>query len=261
MKYSGEQLRPVMNQITQNLANFQEVLQRGLYENASDLRDTIYSISTLGSFYRITGRGGLALMEHIQSIVPGLDDYHLKIQFMTQVLLSYDYYPTFDREQIITEAIRTLELVNNPVLESKFYMAAGIYFQVSRFYAPQAMQFYQRALKLAQMCPDNSLKCDVWLEWGTGEYCNAQVRASEAQRLSQLSANLYDEAKVLWVEAMCLRSLGNFKQSVDQLHRSRVMLGICGLADGSLDRRIAIAQGEIYLQKSEYAEARDIYIT
>ncbi|KAJ7309479.1 P-loop containing nucleoside triphosphate hydrolase protein, partial [Mycena albidolilacea] len=30
MKYKGEQLRPVMNQITQNLANFQEVLQRGL---------------------------------------------------------------------------------------------------------------------------------------------------------------------------------------------------------------------------------------
>ncbi|KAJ7689368.1 hypothetical protein B0H14DRAFT_3176031 [Mycena olivaceomarginata] len=176
MKYSGEQLWPVMKQITQNLANFQEVLQRGLWDNALDLRDTIYSISTLCSFYRITGRAGLALMEHIQSIVPGLDDYHLKIQFMTQVLLSYDYYPTFDREQIITEAIRTLELVNNPVLESKFYMAAG-----------------------------------------------------------------------------------NFKQSVDQLHRSRVMLGICGLADGSLDRQIAIAQGEIYLQKSEYAEARDIY--
>ncbi|KAJ7802595.1 hypothetical protein B0H14DRAFT_3154939 [Mycena olivaceomarginata] len=217
------------------------------------LRKLYYALLEL--YMKITGRDGLALMEHIQSIVPGLDDYHLKIQFMTQVLLSYDYYPTFDREQIITEAIRTLELVNNPVVESKFYMAAGIYFQVSKFYAPQAMQFYQRALKLAKMCPGNSLKCDVllniaWLEWGTGDYCNAQAHASEAQRLSQLSANLYDEAKVLWVEAMCLRSLGNFKQSVDQLHRSRVMLGICGLADGSLDRQIAIAQGEFYLQKS-----------
>ncbi|KAJ7319307.1 P-loop containing nucleoside triphosphate hydrolase protein, partial [Mycena albidolilacea] len=37
-KYSGGQLGPVMNQITQNLANFQEVLQRGLYDNALDLR-------------------------------------------------------------------------------------------------------------------------------------------------------------------------------------------------------------------------------
>jgi hypothetical protein len=115
--YDGEQLEPVMNQITQNLANFQEVLQRGLYNNALDLRDTIYSISTLCSFYRITGRGGLALMEHIQSIVLGLNDHQLKIKFMTQVVHSSNYYPTFDGEEIITQAISILELVNNPLLE------------------------------------------------------------------------------------------------------------------------------------------------
>jgi hypothetical protein len=114
-----------MNQITQNLANFQEVLQRGLYDNALDLRDTIYSISTLCSFYKITRHGGLALMEHIQSIVPGLDDYHLKIQFMTQVLLSYKYYPTFDREQIITQGISILELINNPLLECEHFSFSG----------------------------------------------------------------------------------------------------------------------------------------
>ncbi|KAJ7306945.1 P-loop containing nucleoside triphosphate hydrolase protein [Mycena albidolilacea] len=127
-KYNGEQLGLVMNQITQNLANFQEVLQRGLYGNASDLRDTIYSISTLSSFYRTTGRGALALIEYIQPTVPGLDDHHLKIQFMTQVLLSYKYYPTFDGKQIITEAISILEIVNNPLLAYKFYNAAAFYF-------------------------------------------------------------------------------------------------------------------------------------
>jgi hypothetical protein len=116
-EYNGEQLGPVMNEITQNLANFQEVLQRGLYDNALDLKDTIYSISILCSFYRITGRGGLALMEHIQSIVPGLADHHLKIQFMTQVLLSYDYYPTFDREQVVAQGMSILELVDDPLLE------------------------------------------------------------------------------------------------------------------------------------------------
>jgi hypothetical protein len=119
-KYNGEQLRPVINQITQNLANFQEVLKQGLYDNALDLRDIIYSISTLCSFYRITGRGALALIERIQPIVSGLDDCNLKIQFMTQVLHSHHYYPTFDGEQIITEAARILELVNNPLLECEY---------------------------------------------------------------------------------------------------------------------------------------------
>jgi tetratricopeptide (TPR) repeat protein len=37
------------------------------------------------------------------------------------------------------------------------------------------------------------------------------------------------------------------------------MLDICGLADGYLDHEIAISQGEIHLQKSEYAEARNIF--
>ncbi|KAJ7330412.1 hypothetical protein DFH08DRAFT_940328 [Mycena albidolilacea] len=262
-KYNGEQLGPVVNQITQNLANFQEVLQQGLYSSGLDLRDTIYSITKLSSFYRFTGRGALALIEHIQPIVPGLDD-HLKIQFMTQVLVAYSYYPTIDREQIITQAISILDHINNPLLESKFYTALGFYFLESRFDLPQAMQFYQRALTLSKMCPDSSPKCDILIKISqlqvlAGEYCTAQVHASEAQRLSQLSTDLYHEAYALWIEAMCLKSLGSFKQSADQLYRSRVMLGICGLSNGGLDNAIAISQGEIHLHKSEYAEARDIY--
>jgi hypothetical protein len=115
-KYNGEQLGFARKQITQNLANFQEVLQRGLYDNALDLRDTIYSIATLSSFYRVTGHGPLALIEQTQPILPGLDDHQLKIQFMTEVLLSYHSYPSFDREQIITQGTSILELVNNPPL-------------------------------------------------------------------------------------------------------------------------------------------------
>jgi hypothetical protein len=124
-KYKGEQLGPVIKQITQNLANFQEVLQRGLCDNALGLRDTIYSIATLCSFYRTTKCGVLSLMERIQPIVPGLDDLQLKIQFTIQVLCSYDYYPTFDREQMITQAISLLELVNNPLLECECSSSSG----------------------------------------------------------------------------------------------------------------------------------------
>jgi hypothetical protein len=124
-KYKGDQRGPLIKQITQNLANFQEVLQRGLYDNALNLRDTIYSITILSSFYRITGHGGLALMDWIPPIVSGLDDHHLKIQFMTEVLLSYHYYPTFDKEQIITQGRSILELVNNPLLECEHSSFSG----------------------------------------------------------------------------------------------------------------------------------------
>jgi hypothetical protein len=124
-KYDGEQLRPVMKQITQNLAKLQEVLQQGLYDKALDLIDTIYSIATLCSFYRITGRGALSLIEYIQPIVPGLDDHQLTIQSMTEILLSFHYYPSIDREQMITEARSILQLVNNPPLECECSSFSG----------------------------------------------------------------------------------------------------------------------------------------
>jgi hypothetical protein len=116
-KYNGEQLGPVVNQIILNLANLHEVLQRGLYDNASDLRDMIYCISSLCSFYEVTGRGSTVLVDRVQPILPGLDDYPLRIQFMTEVLMSYNLYPTFDQELFINQAIGMLENVNSPVLE------------------------------------------------------------------------------------------------------------------------------------------------
>jgi tetratricopeptide (TPR) repeat protein len=139
----------------------------------------------------------------------------------------------------------------------------GNYFRDFKYDPPQAMQFFQRALKSAKMCSDSTPECNILLEiaqrqLSAGEYCAAQVHASEAQRLSHLSANLYNEARALWIEAECLSVLGNFKQSSDQLHKSRVKLGICGMSDGGLDNAIAISQGENHMQKSEYAEARNI---
>jgi hypothetical protein len=112
------------------------------------------------------------------------------------------------------------------------------------------------------MCANSSQHCAVltniaFLKWNTGDYCAAQVHATKAQRLAQLSANLFQQARALWTGAICSTYLGNVQQSIDQLHRGRVILG--GLAKGCLDYQMAITQGEIHLLKSEYGQARNIY--
>jgi hypothetical protein len=116
-KYDGGQLRPVLNQITLNLGNFQEVLQQGLYNHVPDLGDTICSISSLCSFYRITGRGYTVLMERIPPMLSGLNKPQVEIHFITEVFKSYLYYPNLDREQFITPAVEIFKHVNNPLLE------------------------------------------------------------------------------------------------------------------------------------------------
>jgi hypothetical protein len=118
-KYNGEQLGPVINQITLNLGNFHQVLQQGVYNHTPDPWITIHSISSLNSFYRLTGRGCTVLLDSIQPILPGLDDHQLKIQVTTEILKSSNYYAHRDQEQLITQATSMLEHVNNPLLECK----------------------------------------------------------------------------------------------------------------------------------------------
>jgi hypothetical protein len=75
------QLPPVINQITLNPANLQEVLHYGLYNNAQAFVTTVSSILSLSSLYRITGRGYPVLMDCIHPVLPRLGD-QLKIQYM-----------------------------------------------------------------------------------------------------------------------------------------------------------------------------------
>ncbi|KAJ7838033.1 hypothetical protein B0H14DRAFT_3141268 [Mycena olivaceomarginata] len=263
-KYNGEQLGPVINQITLNLANFHQVLQQGLYNYTLDLGITIRSISFLNSFYRLTGRGCTGLLDSILRIFPGLDEPQLQLHFITEVLKSLDYYPSLDREQFIMQAPNMIEHINNPLLECDFYHAAGFYFQKCRFDIRQAMIFYNKALDLSRSCGDTNKQCITLmsialLKSKTGDYFTAQAHIAEAQQLSKSASNLWQEANALYVEAVCSLYLGNFLQAIDNVQRGRILLGICGLAGGNSGHRMASLQGEIHFLKSEYAQARSIH--
>ncbi|KAJ7887623.1 hypothetical protein B0H14DRAFT_3127573 [Mycena olivaceomarginata] len=226
--YKGEQLRPVINQITLNLRNLQEVLQRGLDDSLSDHTDTISCILSLNSFHRITGRDLTILMNYIHPMLPELDD-QLNIQFTIEILKSYTHPPGLDLQQLISKAIVLFKHVKNPHLEYPNEQCSVL-------------------LSIAQ------------LKYRIGEYNTAQMHASEAQRLSQLSANLWQEACGLWAGARCSTRLGDLKQSMAQIEKCREILSICGLSGGTLDYSSTVSQAENYLLKSEYAQARNIYI-
>jgi tetratricopeptide (TPR) repeat protein len=127
------------------------------------------------------------------------------------------------------------------------------------------MQFLDKALKLSRSAGDTNQQCRALIAMGsveliTGDYCTAQVHAREAQRLSKLSANLYDEAGALQMEALCSISLANYGAAIAQFHRAREIIAICGMSGGYMDHIIAVGQAEVHLAKSEYTEAKTIYI-
>jgi hypothetical protein len=74
-----------------------------------------------------------------------------------------------------------------------------------------------------------------------------------------LLGNYYEEAEALFYQARCSRNTGNWEESMTQLHRSRELLGLCGMSGGVVGQNIKNEQAEVHLLKSEYTEARSIY--
>jgi tetratricopeptide (TPR) repeat protein len=99
----------------------------------------------------------------------------------------------------------------------------------------------------------------AWINWSHGDYFTAQVHATEAQRVARISADLYREARALYIMSVCCHSLGNYKQSISLCSRARDLLALCGMSGGQLDHGIMAIQAEIHKLKSDYVAARSIY--
>ncbi|KAJ6480898.1 hypothetical protein C8R45DRAFT_1076164 [Mycena sanguinolenta] len=264
MKCKGEQRHPVISQITLNLANLQEVLQRGLYTSDPNLLDTIYCSIYLNSFYRTTSWGVAPVMEHIQDILPGISDHRLQIHFIKEVLMSFEIYNfELQTENLIIQGLSHLEHIEDPLLESKFYLAASI-IEHSKSDSSQAQQFANKALQLAKLSGDSSQQCDVLLciarfSLLSGNYSAAERYAREAQELSELSMNLYSSAIALSLQAECSRQLGNYHKSMAQNSKAKAFLEICGMSEGGAGHHITLNQAEIHLLRSEYTQAQRIF--
>ncbi|KAJ7738126.1 hypothetical protein B0H16DRAFT_1761707, partial [Mycena metata] len=64
-KHNGAHLGVILPQITANLANLEEVLQRGLHPGSPDLSETIQCVLSLNSFFRVTRNGETQLLQII----------------------------------------------------------------------------------------------------------------------------------------------------------------------------------------------------
>ncbi|KAF8189213.1 hypothetical protein K438DRAFT_1833140 [Mycena galopus ATCC 62051] len=263
-KYQGEQLQLLVHQITLNLANFQDIFQWGLHAHAPILAETIQCALIMNQFYTITGRGYSPLMNDIKSPLSQLCDHQLEITFLIQLLNTPHCWPVVSGE-MIAQAISSVKHTKDPALSSKFYEAAGCYSFYHKRDVQQASQFLHKALEKAELCESIKRQCIVMIYLGhlkvdTGNYSAARAYATAAQTLSQVAGDLYQEAVANHLRAMLHCHLGDYQNSMAQLHRAAELLHICGLSGGLLAHRITLAQAEIHLLKSEYTEARHLSV-
>ncbi|KAJ6481013.1 hypothetical protein C8R45DRAFT_932918 [Mycena sanguinolenta] len=277
----SEQMCTVVNQITMNLGNVQEVLQRGLYMHGSNIADTIYCSIFLSYFCRLSGHKMTLSMNEIEHLLPTASDHQLEIDFIIEVLSSdHCSYSRGWMKKFIAQGICCFQHLTDPLLEGKYILSehnSGLIGSTARFYLAaatftqdvesdltHALQFTQRALELSKLSGNNnqqscSLACFARLKFSSGAYSLARESAREAQHLAELSSDLYSSANALHIQAECSICLGEYQKSLEQLHKSRKILEICGMSAGTLYRGIPFIQASIHRLKSEYVQARGIF--
>ncbi|KAJ7715241.1 hypothetical protein B0H16DRAFT_1701747 [Mycena metata] len=248
-KHNGSShLAVILPQITTNLANLEEVLQRGLHPGSPDLSETIQSVLSLNSFFRVTRDSRTALLGKIP--------IHLCDHQM-------NFFSQADTQQLMTQGLSHLQHLHDPILEARFYTVAGATFFGSQL-SSQHCKFLEKALALSSSIGDSEGQYLALIrmaesKWRIGDFKSASAISKEAHQWAYQTANLYQVSAAMHITALCLTSLGDYMGALTQLTRARELLSMCGITSGQLHYTILNSQAAIHLQKSEYAEASSIY--
>ncbi|KAJ7491321.1 hypothetical protein B0H11DRAFT_2191342 [Mycena galericulata] len=270
-KYRGSyQAFSTINQITQNLGNVHQVLLQGLHSQNPDLVDTIKCTISFNNFYtHITSIGQSILMEKIPNVLPKPGDHRLEVQFATEILTSpFLYRSIFNLETLIAQTTSHFQYFNDPILEysiALFYYAVAFYHGAIHNDKHKSIQFLEKALALAKSTGATELQAKILryyahMKSSLGDLVTARALSIKAQRLAKLTTNLYLEAKAVGKEFSCCVHLGMYRYAMYLLHKGRELLRSCGMSGSHEDYAFISLKAEVHLLKSEYAEAKRIYL-
>ncbi|KAF8196230.1 hypothetical protein K438DRAFT_1760407 [Mycena galopus ATCC 62051] len=148
MKYDGEQMKPVVNQITLNLANVHELLRQGLHLQSPTLADTICCAISVNVFYRITGHDHPPLMDDLHAPLSQLCDHQLETMFITELLCT-QHYSISVSEEAMAQVMLNLDNTKDPVL-SRWHLIC------LKGDLQRGTQFLNKALEMSQLCENKN---------------------------------------------------------------------------------------------------------
>ncbi|KAJ7874960.1 hypothetical protein B0H14DRAFT_3130870 [Mycena olivaceomarginata] len=253
-----------VNHIASNIANIQNLLRWGLLEEHSDLLDNIRGVCHLNRFNRATGQGSTLLIGEIKHLLPRLGNQQLQLYAINELLRS-SYYLIHDQEALISQGLEYCEHIDDPAPKCNFYLTTEHYYSEIKCDLVEAANICKRVISLGistgYIQGQAQALCRLaWVEYLRGEHSEVQLYAQQSQRLARASGDLYCEAGAVRIEAIFWWSIGHHKKSISLCIKARSLLNLCGMSVSQANHAIMNTQAEVHKCKSEYSEARDIYI-
>ncbi|KAJ7166836.1 hypothetical protein C8R46DRAFT_1192145 [Mycena filopes] len=257
-KYNDWRLSGVLAQITTNLANLDEVLQWGLQPQSLDLAETIESITSLNSFYRVTRAGRTHLLNDIPIHLCGPRQRVLHINECLGGLPG-----GIQTQKLLAEGISQFEHIEDPILECKLYRAASRPCGISGLWI-QELQLLEKALALSKSTGDDAtqsycLSEIAWFKCRSGDYTAALALGRHANQLAYQATNLEAASRAMETCTTALTFLGDYPRAMTEIDKAKELLILCGMTSSNLHYGFLNLQAEIHLCKSEYVAARSIH--
>ncbi|KAF8196274.1 hypothetical protein K438DRAFT_1760443 [Mycena galopus ATCC 62051] len=210
------------------------------------------SFPVLYTTHLITGWDHSQLLDDVQSLLSHLCNHQLETILLMEFMQTR-HYATRVSEDMIAQTIIYLDHAMDPILSAQYFFYYG-----NKGDAQRAIQSLHKAQEMSELCGDNGLQCIVltrfgWFEWRA---CNYSAGIAYADRAYKLSANSMQEAFAHQLGAVCLREMGDYKQSAARFDKVTEILHICGMSGRTFDHKTTRDRAEIHLLKSEYTEAR-----
>ncbi|KAJ7253210.1 hypothetical protein C8J57DRAFT_1722576 [Mycena rebaudengoi] len=255
----------IQPQISQNLGNFNTVLQEGLEQEGPDIIQNFRSILFLNDFYDRVQNTYSPLLLQLSGQMLHWKDNKIFGEYLIELLEASDYLPDLDFNSDITLGTQHFTS-KDPLEQSRWYHALGFYFQYAKSDVAGALQYFQTAYSLAEstgyptMVGYHALTSICTILLYTGKPLSALTHAKEAYRYTEHIGNIHGQAWSLSIQGHSHIYLANYGHAQHLLQKSRHILATLGHQQSVLNISILLLQAEIHLVKSEYLESRKLQV-
>ncbi|KAF7295983.1 AAA domain-containing protein [Mycena kentingensis (nom. inval.)] len=262
----NRELKTDIRRLFADMGNYKSVLQYGLTslesENRTEIKEIVYALFALDSFYGTLGIG--ILSPEIADHVDRLDEDDLRMRYLFRQLVLTKV--TAETESYITQALEFARNAQDIAAESEVYR--------------EAARHSMRVGKIEEARERSALACDAARRipsyetskaWQRALVFRAKIlcyfgRASEARDdadqavwIAQQNGDFINEFHALEESAVAYIELGDFPSATEKLERVRQLLRALGLEETQHDIAALDVLADAYLHQTAYIDAREVH--